>query len=293
MSTIAVTGATGNLGGLVIDHLLTLGVPAGDIVPFVRSEEKGAAFAARDMAPRVASYDDPESFERALDGIDKLVLISPPSFPNELRLHQLHGAVMAATRANLTQLAWVSLSDPEQRAFGLEDVDLAIEHSILAAGIPYTFLRDSTYLDELGPELRVAAKSGELLSISGDGKLNWAPRANQAKAIASAVVQDGHLGKTYNLVAPEHYTYDDVARVLSEATGTQIVHRTAPADEVIDALTAGGMDAEHAESMVTYFQTSIATGKCRTVSDDIELLAGVSGRPTPEYFSLLLKRDAH
>lgn len=292
MSTIAVTGATGNLGGLIIESLLELGVPATSIIPVVRSAPKGERFAARGMAPRVASYDDPESFERALEGVDKLVLISPPLLENAVRLHQLHGAVMAAYRAKLEQLAWVSLSDPEQRAFGLEDVDLAIEHSIRAAGIPFTFLRDSTHLDELGPELTVAAKTGELLSVTGEGRMNWAPRADQAKAIASAVTQEGHLGRTYNLVSPEPYTYDDVAQILSDATGATITHRQAPADEVVAALSDGGMDAEHAESMVTYFQDSIATGKCRTTGNDIEQLAGVSGRPTPEYFTVLIERTS-
>lgn len=290
MSTIAVTGATGNLGGLVIDHLLTLGVPAGDIVPFVRSERKGEPFVARGMAPRVASYDDAEGFERALEGIDKLVLISPPSLDNAGRLHQLHGVVMAAHAAKIEQLAYVSLSDPEERPFRLEDVELAIESSIRAAGIPHTFLRDSVYLDELAPELAVAVSSGELLSATANHTMNWAPRVDQAKAIAAAVSQDGHLGKTYDLVSPEPYTYDDVAAILSQATGKTIAHRLAPADEVIQALTTGGMDAERAKSMVDDFQAAIAAGKCRTTGGDIEHLAGVSGRPTPAYFTHLLER---
>lgn len=62
MTNIAVTGATGNLGGLVVDHLLSLGIPPADIVPFVRSAEKADAFTAREMKPRIASSDDPASF---------------------------------------------------------------------------------------------------------------------------------------------------------------------------------------------------------------------------------------
>ena len=292
MPTIAVTGATGHLGGLVIDHLVTLGVAAADVIPLVRSAEKGERFVARGMAPRVASYDDPAGFARAVAGVDKLVLISPPTLDNAVRLHQLHGAVMAAHAAQLTQLAWVSLSDPEERPFGLEDVDLAIEHSIRAAGIPFTFLRNSVYLDELAPELAVAAASGELVSATDNHTMNWAPRADQAAAIAGAVTQDGHIGATYNLVSPEPYTYDDVAALLSEATGRHVIHRTAAATTVIPALIDGGMGPEHAESMVRDFHAAIATGKCHTTSSDIARLSGHTGHPTADYLAALAKRTA-
>lgn len=287
MTTIAITGATGNLGGLVIDHLLTSGVAPADVVPLVRSADKGERFTARGMAPRVATYDDPDGFARAIEGLDKLVLISPPTLDNAVRLHQLHGAVMAAHATPLTQLAYVSLSDPEERPFGLEDVDLAIEHSILAADIPFTFLRNSVYLDELAPELAVAAASGELLSATGNHTLNWAPRTDQAAAIAAAVTQEGHLGATYNLVSPEPYTYDDLAIVLSQVTGRPVVHRTAPDDEVVAALAAGGMDAVHAQAMVGDFHAAIATGKCHTTGGDIERLSGRSGLPTAEHIGAL------
>lgn len=290
MSTIAVTGATGNLGGLVVDHLLTLGVQPTDVIPFVRSAERGERFGARGMRARIASYDDPDGFERALEGIDKLVLISPPSLDNAGRLHQLHGVVMAAHASQLDQLAYVGLADPEERPFRLEDVELAIEHSILASGIPHTFLRNSVYLDELAPELAVAAASGELVSATGGHTMNWAPRADQAKAIAAAVTQEGHLGKTYHLVSPEPYTYDDVAAALSAATGRQITHRTAPDGEAIEALTAGGMEAGHAQSMVGDFHAAIAAGKCRTTGTDVERLSGASGRLRADYLALLLDR---
>lgn len=290
MSRIAVTGATGNLGGLVIDHLRTLGVKAQDIVPFVRSAEKGERFRALGMLPRVASYDDPAGFQKALEGIDKLVLISPPVLDNAKRLDQLHGAVMAAHASRLSQLALVSLSDPEERPFGLEDVDLAAEHSIRAVGIPFTFLRNSVYLDELGPELAVAFKSGELVSATGNHTLNWAPRAEQAAAIAASVTQDGHIGATYNLVSPEPYTYDDVAAILGQVAARTITHRQVQPEEAVQALIAGGMKADSAESMVGYFHKAIATGKCHTTGDDIQSLSGFLGRPTGEYFAALLKR---
>lgn len=292
MTKIAVSGATGNLGGLAIDNLVSLGVAPDNIVPLVRSEDKAAAFFTRGMKPRIADYDDAVGFERALEGIDKLVLISPPVLDNAKRLHQMHGAVMAAHSVGLTQLALVSLADPEERPFALEDVDIAIEHSVRAVGIPFTILRNSVYLDELGPELAVAAKSGELVSATGNHTMNWAPRADQASAIAASVVRDGHIGATYNLVSPEPYTYDNIAEMLGRATGRAVSHRQAQPAEAMRKLVAGGLSSENAESVVGLFQKAIANGKCRTTGNDIERLSGRPGRPTVEYLAAIANRSA-
>jgi NAD(P)H dehydrogenase (quinone) len=288
MTTIAVTGATGNLGGLVIDHLLTMGVKAEDVVPLVRSVNKGESFHIRGMKPRVASYDNSSEFEQAMKGIDKLVLISPPILDNAKRLHMLHETVMAVHAAKIEHLALVSLADPEERPFRLEDVDLAIEHTVLALGIPSTILRNSVYFDELTTELSVAAKSGELVSATKNHTLNWAPRADQAAAIAAAVVGDSHIGKIYNLVSPVAYTYDDVASMLSKATGRLIKHRQVEPGEAVQTLVAAGVDPVYAYSIVHDFQKAIATGKCHTTGSNIKQLSGKSGQPTAEYFTTLL-----
>lgn len=290
MSVIAVTGATGNLGGLVINHLLDRGVNPSKIIPLVRSEDKGEQFRMRGMSPRVASYDDPAGFEKALDGVDKLVLISPPVLDNAKRLTMLHGAVMAAYAAQLEQLALVSLADPEERPFQLEDVDLAIEHSILATGIPHTFLRNSVYLNELCPELAIAAKTGELVSATGDHTFNWAPREDMAAAIASAVSTEGHLGRTYNLVSPHSFTYSDIATLLSQATGQAITHRQVRPEKAIQALIHGGMNPDSAKSMVEYFHSAIEAGKFHTTGNDIERLSGRAGKPTSECLAILVER---
>src|SRR5699024_7531925 len=252
---IAVAGATGNLGGLVVDRLLDGGVAPEEVVPFVRSAQKGEPFAARGMEPRVATYDDPAGFARALAGIDKLVLISPPSLDNAVRLEQLHGAVRAAHGAGLAQLAVVGLSDPEQRAFALEAVDLAIEHSIPAVGLPFTFLRHSPYLAERRPALAAAATTGAPPPAPG----NRAPKRAPA-AVRSARPR----GASHRLVRPEPHPRADTAPWLAGAGGREVPHREAPAAEVLSALVAGGMEGEHARSMVEDFHGALAEGKCRT-----------------------------
>lgn len=170
-----------------------------------------------------------------------MVLISPPGDRGNSvdRLRLLLGAVFAAQGAGIKHLAYVGLAAPELRVFKLEDVELAVEHAIRAVGLPYTFLRNSVYFDELGPEINIAITTGELVSASGNGPLNWVPRSSLAEAAVEALLNDNNLNQTYELVAAETFTYDDLADAISAFTGRSITHSQAPRDDAKQALQAG------------------------------------------------------
>lgn len=272
--TIAVTGATGRLGGRIIEQLLELGVAAADIAPLVRTHDKGAPWRERGMDVRVGSYDDPVALVAALAGVDKVALVPPPSLDNAVRVHQQHQAVRALHALDISDLVYVSLADPERRAFALEDVDLATEHIIRAIGLPFTFMRNSVYMDELGPELKVAAQTGELVSATGNQPLNWVYLDDLAAATATVLAGQGHHGRTYQLTNTELFTYDDLAALLGEVTGKAITHRQASPQEAVRALTAGGMDADHAQMMADSFHTAVAKDTFDTTSEDVRELTG-------------------
>ncbi|MFF0228014.1 NmrA family NAD(P)-binding protein [Streptomyces sp. NPDC004629] len=288
MTTIAVTGATGRLGGRIIERLLEAGVAAADIAPLVRTHDKGAPFRERGMDVRVGSYDDPIALTAALAGVDKAVLVPPPSLDNAARIHQQHQAVRALHALDVSHLVLVSLADPERRPFGLEDVDLATEHIIRATGLPFTFMRNSVYMDELGPELGVAAKTGELVSATGNRPLNWVCRDDLATATATVLAGQGHEGRTYQLTNTELFTYDDLAALLSEVTGRTITHRLASAQETVQALTDGGMDAHHADMMAGSFHAAIAKDIFDTTAVDVQELTGRSPAVSAELVRRLL-----
>lgn len=274
MTTIAVTGATGRLGGRIIEQLLETGVVAADIAPLVRTHDKGAPWRERGMDVRVGSYDDPVALAAALTGVDKVVLVPSPSLDNAVRIHQQHQAVRALYALGVSHLVYVGLADPERRPFGLEDVDLATEHIIRAVELPFTFMRNSVYMDELGPELKVAAQTGELVSATGNRPLNWVILDDLATAIATVLVEQGHQGRTYQLTNTELFTYDDLATLLEEVTGQAITHRQTTTEEAVQALTEGGMDADHAKMMATFFHTAVAKNTFDTTSVDVQELIG-------------------
>jgi NAD(P)H dehydrogenase (quinone) len=288
MTTLAVTGATGHLGGRIIEHLLTLGVAPGDIAPLARSQAKAAPLRERGLDVRVGSYDDPAALSEALAGVDRIVLISPPSLDNAGRLRQLYDTVMAVRDIGVSQLTYVGLSDPEKRPFGLEDVELAMEHAIRAVDLPFTFVRNAVYLDELGPELTVAAATGELVSATQNRPLNWVLRDDMAAATAAVLTQDGHLGKTYELTNTTLFAYDDLAGLLSTITGRTVSHRSASTEETAQALTSGGMDPQAAQMMAGSFHTAIAADKFSSTSPDVEELTGHTPRVSTDLLRRLL-----
>lgn len=280
MTTIAVTGATGHLGGLIVDQLLEAGVSAAEIVPLVRSQKKARPFADKGTDVRIGSFDDPIQLAATLHGVDKIVLISPPTMDNAIRLQQLYQAVLAIQAIEVSQLVYVSLAHPELRAFGLEDVDMAIEHSIQAMGIPFTILRNGVYLDELIPELRAALSTGTLVSTTDDQPLNWVSRKLLATAITAGLLNDEHLSKTYELTASALFTYADLARLLGEAMGQDISLRNTSRADAIETLEQGGMTVEDATTMIDAFHAPIAARKFTTTSTAITELTGHDARLT-------------
>src|SRR5689334_11512514 len=107
MTTIAVTGATGHLGRLVVDALISRGVEPGSIVAAVRSPEKAAGLLARGVQVREADYDRPETLATAFAGVDRLLLISTSSPGSRLQQHL--AAIGAAKEAGVGFVAYTSI----------------------------------------------------------------------------------------------------------------------------------------------------------------------------------------
>jgi NAD(P)H dehydrogenase (quinone) len=106
MTQYLVTGATGQLGRLVIDHLVKL-VPTADVVALIRKESDAAEFAAKGVATRIGDYDNPASLEAALAGIDRVLLISSPTIGQRVPQHK--ALIDAAKVAGVSFIAYTSL----------------------------------------------------------------------------------------------------------------------------------------------------------------------------------------
>ncbi|MFP7312140.1 SDR family oxidoreductase [Bacillus safensis] len=288
MSKILVTGATGNLGNLTIQHLLNeKKVPTSQISALVRSEKKGEDLASKGIELRIGSYDDFNSLREAFTGIDKLLVVSSPDLDNVNRLKQHYNVVMAAKKAEVKHIVLVSLSDAETRVFGLEDVDMATEHMIRAVDIPFTFMRNSVYLDEVMSDLKYAVQTGTLTSVTKGKGFNFVLRSDLALANATVLSEEGHENKIYELVSPELFDYPTIASILSEVSGKNIEYKEGTAEEVINNLVNAGVSKEAAEMLVHSFQGNIAKGKFQFTESDLPKLIG--DRPLKNAISALIK----
>ncbi|NYG59610.1 NAD(P)H dehydrogenase (quinone) [Nocardioides daedukensis] len=271
--TIAVTGATGALGSLVLDALLRTEDPAS-LVAVVRNESKAASLAARGVQVRVADYTDPTALKAALEGVDSLLLISSSEVGQRLAQHS--NVIEAAKSAGVSHVAYTSLVNATTSEHVLAPEHKATEELLAASGLTTTILRNNWYHENYLPNLAPAKESGILLGAAGDGKVAGAARRDYADAAAVVLTTEGHEGKVYELTGDSAYDYDELATAIGEAVGRDVAYQSVSADDVTAALVEAGLDAGSAGFVAT-LDANTARGDLAEVDPT---LAELIGRPT-------------
>ncbi|MDE3838682.1 NAD(P)-dependent oxidoreductase [Bacillus methanolicus] len=271
--SIVVTGTTGILGGLVIEHLLKK-VPAKEIIASVRNVEKAANLADLGVEVRHGDYMDMESMKKSFEGASKVLFISSPDTDNTLRVRQHANVVQAARDAGVKHIAYTGYAFGEQSQVPLAFVHMATEYAIRTTNIPYTFLRNSLYMEVfVNPGLNAAIESGELVTNAGNGKLNAVTRNDLALAAATVLTEEGHENKSYNLVNPQPWSFDELAQIITEVTGKNVVHRSVSYNEMKEYLVKAGLPEPVAELSAGIYQ-GVAEGETAKTSDDLTNLIG-------------------
>lgn len=276
--SIFITGATGRLGGLVVEELLKK-VEAGTITACVRNLEKAARLKDRGLRLRYADYDRFDSLVTAFEGADRLLFVSSPDTDDAKRAYQHAAVTLAAKRAGVKHILYTSFAFAEESRLPFAALHLSSEYMIRASGIPFTFLRNALYTDEafVTEALKGAVAAGKLSSNCRRARINSLSRADLARATAAVLTSDGHRNRTYNLVSPRFWDYPELARVLSGVSGKKILFRTVSADEEKRLLLTAGLP-EGAAWFMTEMYERVAAGETARKSGDFEMLAG---RPEP------------
>jgi NAD(P)H dehydrogenase (quinone) len=270
---IVVTGATGHLGRLVVENLLDRGVPAGEIVAGARTPEKAADLAARGVQVREADYERPETLTSALAGADSVLLVSGAP-GNRVADHQ--AVIDAAKAAGVRLFAYTSILNADTTAMALADDHKATEANIKAAGLPYVFLRNSWYHENYAGQLDQTLQNGAILGAAGEGRIAGASRADYAAAAGAVLTSDGPVNVAYELAGDAPYTLAELAAVITEKSGTPVVYRDLPVDELESTLAGFGMPAPVAK-LFADVDANIARGALVNDSGDLSRLIG---RPT-------------
>lgn len=270
---IAITGATGQLGHLVLQNLLKT-TAASQIVAIVRNPAKAEALSQQGIVVRQADYTDEAAFTAALQGVDKLLLISSSEVGQRTPQHR--NVIHAAKAAGVKFIAYTSLLHADKSPLGLHVEHVETEKMIADSGIPYALLRNGWYTENYLASAPPALEHGVFIGAAGDGKIASATRADYAEAAARVIAEEGHAGKVYELAGDEAWTLSELAAALSKQSGKNVVYQNLSEADFAAALKSVGLPAGLAD-MLADSDVGAAKGG---LFDDSRTLSALIGRPT-------------
>lgn len=270
---IVVTGATGQLGQLVIKVLLKK-VPASSIVAAVRNVEKAKDIAALGVQVRHADYSQPASWDAALKGADKVLLISSSEIGQRAKQHR--AVIDAAQKAGVRLLAYTSVLRADTSPLGLAAEHKETEDYIRASGVPFVLLRHGWYTENYTAGILGALAHGAVYGCAGNGRIASATRADYAEADAAVLTADNQAGKVYELAGDTAYTLAELAAEISRQSGKNIGYVNLPEAEYKNVLVKVGLP-EVVADLLSDSDTGASKGG---LFDDGHQLSKLIGRQT-------------
>jgi NAD(P)H dehydrogenase (quinone) len=284
--SIIITGASGQLGRLVIAELLT-SVSAAEITAVVRDPTKAGFLTARGVTLAVADYNSPESFDGLLQGGDRVLLISGNEMHRD-RTAQHKAVLAAAIKADVALFAYTSA--PLGQSGPVTDDHRTTEDAILASGIPYSLLRNNLYHEMVTMNIPAALEHGTLVRAAGDGRLASAARADYAAAAAAVLTGDGHENTVYELSGDTAWSFAEFAAELSKQSGQHVTYHAVTGEKYAAMLSGAGLP-DPLPHVMAGIDASIAAGELATVTGDLSRLAGRPTTPVAEAIRDALARQ--
>jgi NAD(P)H dehydrogenase (quinone) len=232
---ILVTGATGQLGWIVVENLLKT-TPASEIAVLVRDENKATDLKEKGVEIRVGTYFDKASLATALQGIDKVLLISSNDFNDRIGQHK--NVVDAAKNAGVKHIFYtgVTMNDIENSPLKPLLADhFQTEDYIKESGLTYTFLQNSLYFEVVPMFVGAGVLETGIFFPAGEGKVAFSARQDLGEATATILSTEGHENKTYNLTGSEAYSFAEIAEELSSLTGKTVAY-TSPESAAFEGM---------------------------------------------------------
>ncbi len=269
---IGITGATGQLGKLVVEQLKRK-IAAENIVALVRTPEK-----AKDLGVEVRAFDynKSEDLQTQLKGIEKLLLISANEIGQRERQHK--NVIEAAKKAGVKWIVYTSLLHADATTLNLAGEHLATEKDLKESGIDYTILRNGWYTENYTASIGGAIAGGAFIGSAGDGKISSAARIDYAEAAAVVLAGENYKGKVFELAGDNAYTLADLAAELSTQTGKDLPYRNLQEEEYAKILESFNIPKGFANAIASW-DISASKGD---LYDDSGELSKLIGRPTTQ-----------
>ncbi|MGW5522793.1 NAD(P)H-binding protein [Gordonia sp. NPDC003950] len=280
MTSYAVTGATGALGGLAVSALIDRGVAPADIHAVVRDPDKAASLRDLGVDVRVADYSDPAALRAALTCVDRLLLVSGSAVGSRVPQHR--NVIEAARDTGVTLVAYTSILRADTSPLALAQEHAATEKILVESGVGYVLLRNGWYWENYLQSAPAAIESGVLSGAAGTGTVGGAARADFAGAAAAALV-DAAGGEIYELTGDEHLTYPEIAAALAQVSGRPVAYQDLPEADYAAGLEQAGIPAQFA-AILADSDAGVARGD---LDSDSTALHDLLGRPTTPLVDVL------
>ena len=283
--SLVITGATGQLGRLVVASLLEQGVSAGQIVAAGRTTTALKDLADRGVRVRALDFDDPASLRGAFAAGDSVLLVSGPVIGQRARQHQ--NVIDAAASAGVALLAYTSIANAGTATMRLAQEHQATEAALRASGVPFALLRNSWYTENYTAQLGTILQYGTVTGSAGDGRVSAATRADYAAAAAAVLTAGGQAGQVYELGGDQAFTLAELAAEIGGQTGRDISYRDLPEQEYAQVLVAAGVPAPAAQ-VIADADRGLARGELFTDSGDLHRLIGRPSTSLPDAIAAAL-----
>ncbi len=269
---ILVTGATGYLGTAVIENLLKKTL-ANQIAAFARDETKTYELKEEGVNIRIGNYDDVASLDKAMLGIEKVLLIAGTDEENRIRQHE--NVVNAANKAGVKFIGYTSrnLKDRSTLVNKLMEGHFQTEDYIIESGLNYAIFRNVLYMDTIPQFVGEKVFETGINLPAGEGRVAYALRSEMGEAIANVLLADDGDNKIYKFTGNEQYSFGDVAAALTELSGKEVNYTPAEKSAVEMQMKERGVP-EAVIQKVVGFITDIKNGQEEEVTSELENLLG-------------------
>ncbi|MFW6157432.1 MAG: SDR family oxidoreductase [Balneolaceae bacterium] len=272
---ILITGANGHLGSQTINFILDMN-PKANLAGLVRSENKGTDLRAKGIELRIGDYNNYPEMEEAVKGVDTLLLISSSTLEGRARQHK--NVIDAAHKEGVGQVFYTSMVQADKGLSPLSSDHAQTEQMLKNSGLAYSIFRHTFYTEFLPLFLGDALESGQWFFPSNGEKINLAYRTEMAEALARGLTNPGkHKNTTYEITSSQAYSLEELAEMLSRASGKTITYTDVSISSFEQSLKEAGLPEEQI-AMARMTATTFANGALNFTYDDLETL--IKRKPT-------------
>lgn len=272
---ILVTGASGQLGQRIVQHLLARQPQTGArrLAVSVREPSRVTHLVEKGIEVRVGNFDHPRQLAQAFTGVDRLVLVSTDG-PRPVRVEQHRNAIAAARNAGVGHILYTSFLDADAASLSeFAQVHADTEAALAESGMPCTILRNGLYADFLPMAFAAALHTGVLELPAGQGRVSYISRNDLAEAIAAAALAPRLEKKVYQLTGQTSHDYADLAARVSRVTGVPLQYRAIPEEQYARGLLAHGVPDWFAYALANMY-TAAAQDRFACCTNDVAALLG-------------------